>query len=126
MRDRTESIPPCAFTAPYLTYHGDPDKAEALRRAGEILYQDRQEQPPREAAPSQQSAELRVMALAEELSALTVWCDGADAVAADLLQGNEVTAAYAYTILGRVGRHLGALASILEEAESYGPLSVKE
>ena len=126
MPDQSQCIPPNAFTAPFLTHHGDGDEAEILRRAGEVLYADRAAQPPREAVPPKESAEQRLMALAEELSALSTWCGGADAAAFDLLERNEVTAAYAYAILGQVGRHLGALASILEEAESYSPLSVKE
>ena len=122
----------CAFTAPFLCHHNDPAEAEILRRAGEILLADREEATPRKGAGSRETAELWVMELAEELSALAHWIGqevpgpDADTLAALLLEEEgDVEGAYAFTVLASIGRHLGALATVLEEAESHTPETLK-
>lgn len=118
MPDQPQSTsPPCAFTAPFLTHHGDPEEAELLRRAGEVLARDRGGALPREAVPPAAAAGERLTSLAEELAALAEWLRGSDGLVEDLLEGGEVEAAHGYALLGAAGRHLAALAAVLEEAE---------
>lgn len=131
MSSQEKSIPPCAFTAPFLTHHGDTSEAETLRFAGEILYRDRGAQLPREVPKDAEGladfldvATLRFTALAEELQGLVDWLAGADALVSDLLAPGEVETAFVYHHLADAGRHLSALVALLEEVERYEPNDV--